>query len=581
MKQKFKTLFALSDKGASALIKASLWTAVNNICLMISSGLVYMFLLDSLHPVLEEKYPQFELVTYIIYLLVIVTMIFISFYFAYNSSYQSAYEESATKRITLAETLRKLPLSFFGKRDLSDLTSTIMNDATELEHTMSHFMPGLFGTFVSTTLISIGMFCFNFKMALATLWVVPVSIALCIFTKKFQSGFSEKSLNIRLSFDDKITECIENCKDIKSNRRQNFHKEVVKEQLDAFEKSGMMGELGLGVCVTTAQMILKLGVATSALTGVKLLTSGDIDLFTFLTFMIIVTRVFDPIAGALINIAATFNSMLSIKRMKELEETKIQTGKESFTPSNYDIVFNNVNFSYNDNETVLNNTSFTAKQGEVTALVGPSGGGKSTALKLACRFWDITSGTITIGGEDISKIDPETLLQSISIVFQDVTLFNNTVMENIRIGRKGATDEEVIQAAKDAHCHEFVEKMTEGYNSMIGENGASLSGGERQRISIARALLKDAPIVFLDEATSSLDIKSETAVQTAIKNLTQNKTVLVIAHRMRTIAGANQIVLLKEGKVAEEGTHKELIAKGDNYANMVNLQVKSLNWKLL
>lgn len=343
----------------------------------------------------------------------------------------------------------------------------------------------------------------------------------------------------------------------------------------------MIGELGVGTCVNIAQMILKLGVATATLTGVNLLISNSIDLFTFLSFMIIVTRVFDPIAGALINIAATFHSLISIERMKELESTKIQTGKESFNPSNYDIVFNNVNFSYNDNETVLNNTSFTAKQGEITALVGPSGGGKSTALKLASRFWDISSGSITIGGEDISEIDPETLLKSISIVFQDITLFNNTVMENIRIGKQGATDEEVIQASKAAHCHEFVEKMADGYNSMIGENGMSLSGGERQRISIARALLKDAPIVLLDEATSSLDIKSETAVQTAIKNLTQNKTVLVIAHRMRTIAGANQIVLLKEGTVTEIGTHKTLIKQNGDYFNMIELQSKSLAWKLV
>lgn len=297
--------------------------------------------------------------------------------------------------------------------------------------------------------------------------------------------------------------------------------------------------------------------------------------------MIIVTRVFDPIAGALINIAATFHSLISIERMKELESTQIQTGEETFKPSNYDIVFSDVNFSYNDNETVLNKTSFTAKQGEITALVGPSGGGKSTALKLVSRFWDISSGSITIGGVDISKIDPETLLQSISIVFQDVTLFNNTVMENIRIGKQGATDEEVIQAAKVACCHEFVEKMPDGYNSMIGENGMSLSGGERQRISIARALLKDAPVVVLDEATSSLDIQSETAVQTAIKNLTQNKTVLVIAHRMRTIAGANQIVLLKEGTVSEVGTHKTLINQKGDYFKMIELQNKSLTWKLI
>ncbi len=342
-----------------------------------------------------------------------------------------------------------------------------------------------------------------------------------------------------------------------------------------------MGELGMGLPVNVAQMILKLGIATSALTGIQLLTQGKLDFFLFLVFMILVTRVFDPIAGAMVNIAAMFHSFLSIDRMKDLEQTPIQTGKEEFSPSNYDITFENVQFSYEEGDTVLNGVSFVAKQGEITALVGPSGGGKSTALKLASRFWDIDTGKICIGGENIQEIDPETILQHISIVFQDVTLFNQSVLDNIRLGRKGATDEEVIAASKAAQCHEFVEKMPNGYDSLIGENGFSLSGGERQRISIARALLKDAPIVLLDEATSSLDIQSETAVQTAIKTLTKDKTVLVIAHRMRTIAGANQIIHLKEGKVTESGTHQSLLEEKGDYAHMIELQSKSLAWKLM
>lgn len=580
MKQKLKENLALSDKGANDLMKAGFWTALNNIFLMCSSTIVYLFLFQTLNPILAGEQPSYSITTFLLFTVVFVAMIYISFFFAYNNSYQSAYEESATKRITLAETLRKLPLSFFGKKDLSDLTSTIMNDATELEHTMSHFMPPLFGTFASTSLIAVGMICFHWQMALATLWVLPVAFFLCVYTRKFQQSFGKKSMSIRLSYDDKIAECIENSKDIKANRRQEAHKEILKKQLDAYEKSSMMGELGMGLPVTIAQMILKLGIATAALTGVNLLIQGALDLFTFLVFMIIVTRFFDPIAGALINTAALFHSFLSIDRMKDLENTPLQTGKDSFTPDHYDIVFEDVGFSYQEGEKVLNSTSFVAKQGEITALVGPSGGGKSTALKLASRFWDISQGKITIGGVNIGEIDPETLLKSISIVFQDVTLFNNSVLENIRIGKEGATDEEVISAAKAAHCHEFVEKMPDGYHSFIGENGFSLSGGERQRISIARALLKDAPVVLLDEATSSLDIQSETAVQTAIKRLTQGKTVLVVAHRMRTIAGANNIILLKEGTVAESGTHKELMEKQGDYAHMIDLQMKSLQWSL-
>lgn len=580
MRNYFKKVLGLSDKGAKDIVNASICATLVNIFIMGTSGVLYSFIEDSLYKSLDNNQPSFNILFYILYILVIVICVFISYYFAYNTSYMSAYEESAEKRITLAETLRKLPLSFFGKKDLSDITTTIMADATELEHTFSHFIPVLFGSISSTIIISIGLFFFNWQMAIATLWVVPVSFAFCILTKSFQKKFSISNMNNRLDYDNKLTECIENIKDIKANNRKQAHKDQLEVILDASEKQHFVSELGIGLPVCCAQMILKLGIATSMLMGINLLTTNQIDLLTFIMFMIIVTRIFDPIAGALINLAATFNSLVSIERMKKLEATPFQTGAETFSPNGYDINFDKVIFEYNDGETVINGASFTAKQGEITALVGPSGGGKSTALKLAARFWDVTDGEISIGDVNISTIEPETLLQSISIVFQDVTLFNNTVMENIRIGKKDATDHEVIAAAKAAHCHEFVEKLNNGYDTFIGENGTSLSGGERQRLSIARALLKDAPIVLLDEATSSLDIQSESAVQSAINQLTKDKTVIVIAHRMRTIAGADKIILLKDGKVAEQGTHSQLIKNGESYANMVNLQVKSMNWTL-
>ncbi|MFI3116123.1 MAG: ABC transporter ATP-binding protein [Clostridia bacterium] len=580
MKNYLKNALSLSENGAKDLVLASFWATVVNILLMSTSGILYLFIFDSLDNSLNSNKPTFNLVLYIIYTFIVVIGIIIAYYFAYNTSYTSAYEESATKRITLAETLRKLPLSFFGKKALSDLTTTIMADATELEHAFSHFIPVFIGSVSSTILISFGLFAFNFKMALATLWVVPISFALCVFTKNFQGKFSQKNMKNKLDYDSKITECIENIKDIKANNRKSAHQDDLEIKLKDSEKHLLIAELGVGIPVSIAQMILKVGVATSMLMGVTLLSKNEIDLMTFLVFMVVVTRVFGPISGALINLAGTFHSLVSIDRMKKLEATEIQTGKEVFEPKGYDICFENVSFAYNNDENVINNASFTAKQGEITALVGPSGGGKSTTLKLCARFWDVTSGKIKIGLEDISKIEPETLLKSISIVFQDVTLFDNSVLENVRIGKKNATDEEVLEALKDAHCMEFVEKLPEGINTFIGENGASLSGGERQRLSIARALLKNAPIVLLDEATSSLDIQSESAVQSAIKRLTQDKTVIVIAHRMRTIAGADKIILLKDGKVCEEGKHQELMDLGQNYANMVNLQVKSMNWKL-
>lgn len=581
MKTFFMKTFGVSEQGAKDLVRASICATIVNIFLMATSAVLYSFLNDSLYPSLEGNRPTFQMLFYILYVAIILVCIYVSYYAAYNTSYMAAYEESADKRITLAETLRKLPLSFFGKKDLSDVTTTIMADAAELENAFSHFIPQLIGAISSTILISFGLVVFDLKMAVATLWVVPVSFALCVLTKAFQHKFNVKTVENRLDYDKKITECIENMKDIKANNRQGSHQSDLEDKLKKGEKHQLIAELAVGLPVSFAQMILKVGIATSMLMGVYLLGNHELDLMSFLVFMVVVTRVFDPVIGALINLAGAFHSMISIERMKKMEATPIQTGKESFEPSGYDIVFEDVAFAYNEGERVLNGVSFIAKQGEITALVGPSGGGKSTALKLAARFWDASSGCITIGGEDISNVEPETLLKSISIVFQDVTLFDNTILENVRIGKKNATDEEVISALKDAHCMEFVEKLPEGYHTLIGENGANLSGGERQRLSIARALLKNAPIVLLDEATSSLDIKSESAVQSAINRLTKEKTVIVIAHRMRTIAGANKIVLLKEGKVAEEGTHNELMALNKNYATMVNLQLKSMSWKLI
>ncbi|MCC5910457.1 MAG: ABC transporter ATP-binding protein [Clostridiaceae bacterium] len=548
--------------------------------LMSSSMLLYWFLRDSVLPVLENRTPMFAIGAYVAFSIALILLIFICYYFQYNATFLSAYQESSTKRISLAETLRRLPLSFFGKKDLTDLTTTIMFDTASMETAFSHFIPELYGSAVSTIIISIGMLCFNFKMGLSVLWVVPVSFLLCYATKKLQDKFGRKSKDAQLSYLEKMQECIENIKDIKSNNRKENHIDVMKKNLSQYENESVKGELVTGILVTSAQMILKVGIATSMFMGIYLLVNNEIDILTFLVFLMVATRIFDPLSGSLINLAAVFISLLSVERMKELENTPIQQGKENMLNQGFDIVFQDVKFAYNQNESVLNSVSFVAKQGEITALVGPSGGGKSTALKLVARFWDINSGKITIGGEDISKVDPEILLKEVSIVFQDVTLFNNTVLENIRIGKKDATDEEVILAAKAAKCHDFIMAMSNGYNTLIGENGSYLSGGERQRLSIARALLKDAPIVLLDEATSSLDIQNETAVQQAISRLTQNKTVIVVAHRMRTIANADKIVLLKEGKVHEIGTHKELISYPGEYANMITLQSQSANWKL-
>ncbi len=580
MKKFLQKTFALTEKGAQELLKAVIATIIINVLLMVISGISFYYINDTLIPVLNGESPIYQTIIYFIYTVFLFLLLTLAYYFQYNFCYVSAYEESANMRIGLAESLRKLPLSFFGKKDLADLSSTVMGDVSMIENAFSHFIPNFIGSIISTTIISIGVFIFDYRLALSLVWVVPVSFGLCFATKKAQDIGVIKTTNLKLICLDKIQECIENIKDIKSNNRIDAHLSIMDKHLVQNEKALLKSELVTGVLVTVSQMILKVGIASTMLVGVALLASGEIALLTFLTFLMIASRIYDPLSGALVNLAAIFISLKSVDRMNDFNNTKIQTGKENINPNGYDIVFNNVNFSYDTSETVLDGVNFVAKQGEITALVGPSGGGKSTAMKLAARFWDINSGNITIGGEDVSLIEPETLLKEISIVFQDVTLFNNTIMENIRIGKKGATDQEVIQAAKNAMCHDFIINLPNGYNTLIGENGSKLSGGERQRLSIARALLKDAPIVLLDEATSSLDIQNESAVQKAIQRLTKNKTVIVIAHRMRTIAGANKIILLKEGKVSASGSHSELLKSSKDYENMINLQMKSANWAL-
>ena len=573
--------FALTEQGAKNIIKASICSAFANIIVISTACIIFNFLSNTIMPVLNGENPTYSIGIYIIFTLIVIALIMLAYLLSYNSSYYAAYEESAEKRIFLAEKLRKLPLSFFGKRDLSDLTTTIMTDSAMLENAFSHFMPAVFGVMISMPIIITGILVYDWKMGLATLWVAPFALLLVIATKKLQKGFAEKSKQINLDYNDKIAECIENIRDIKSNNRQQAHIDLVSEQFERYEKQAIKSELGVAIPISGAGLILKFGLATSLLAGVYLLNTGTIDMLVFVAFVMLATRIFEPMEVAFMNLGAVFATQVAIDRMKEIEKTKSQEGSRKFNAKGYDIEFKNVGFSYGTGEKVLKDLSFTAKQGEVTALVGPSGGGKSTAMKLSARFWDIQSGSITIGGVDISKIDPEELLKKVSIVFQDVTLFNNTVLENIRIGRKDATDEEVKAVAKLANCDEFVNKMADGYNSLIGENGRSLSGGERQRLSIARALLKDAPIILLDEATSSLDIQNESLVQDAISKLIKEKTVLVIAHRMRTVAGADKIVLIKEGKVHEEGRYNELIEKDGLYKKMVDLQVKSASWNIV
>ena len=575
MIEKIQHATASSPEGAKGLVKGVLACAFQNMAFMLPTGLLYLLVKDMLAGSTSGRTAFYLLGCAACFALILLTT-----WFQYNGTYFTTYKESGTRRLTLAERLRKLPLSFFGKRDLADLTSTIMADCEVLEKTCSHYIPGLFGSLISTVLIALSLQVFDWRMALAALWVIPVSIAILLGSYKIQDNVQAKTMAVKMACADGIQEYIESIRDLKANSAENAYLDGLSEKIRAVEKQTISAELTNAVFVTSAAMVLKLGIASVALTGSVLLIRGSIDVLTLFLFLLVASRLYDPMQGALQNLAAVIAMRTNVARMNEILDYPVQTGSEELTNQGCDMVFDHVGFAYQSGETVLKDVSFTAKQGEVTALVGPSGGGKTTVSRLAARFWDYQKGTITVGGMDISKIDPEKLMSLYSIVFQDVTLFDNTILENIRLGRKDATDEEVLAAARLANCDEFAEKLPDKWNTSIGENGCALSGGERQRISIARAFLKDAPIILLDEATASLDVENETLIQTALSRLIRNKTVLIIAHRMRTVAGADKIVVLSDGVVAEQGAPDALYACDGLYTHMVDLQTDSQNWSI-
>ena len=576
MIEKLQRRFALSRKGAIDTITGSLFCALQNISFMLPVGLLYTLVKDLLNDNLGSQRIPF----YAVGSVICTALILICTRLQYNGTFLATYVETGVRRINLAERLRKIPLSFFSKKDLADLTSSIMNDCAVLETSQSHYVAPLIGSIISTVLISLSLMFFNFKMALAAIWVLPAAFLIIAFASKVQKSLARKSMAAKVACEDGIQECMETMNDLRANNAEKSYLTSLVKKIKNVEKRAIISELGTASFVVSASLILRLGIATTALVGSALLIKGEIDILTFFMFLLVASRLYDPLEGALQNLAAVITTSTNIERMNEIMNCPVQTGSEKLGNNGCDIVFDNVGFAYDGGETVLDNVSFTAKQGEVTALVGPSGGGKTTASRLAARFWDINKGKITVGGMDISKIDPETLMSLYSIVLQDVTLFDNTIIENIRIGKKDATDEEVIAAAKLANVDEFAEKLPDKWNSDIGENGCELSGGERQRISVARAFLKDAPIILLDEATASLDVENETAIQSALSRLIKDKTVLIIAHRMRTVSGADKIVVLKDGKAEEQGTPKELLAKDGTFSNMVKLQNESLNWAI-
>ena len=575
MIERLQHKYALSEKGTKDMLRAFVAVTIANLVLMLPVGLLYCLA----SYLLKGDVPRAKIPFFTVSIIVVLILIAASTVFQYMSTFYSTYVESGVRRCTLAEKLRKIPLSFFGKKDLADLTNTIMSDCALLETASSHWIPELVGAIISTTLIVISLFFFDWRMALAAVWVMPVAFLIVLYSRKVMGKVYERTMQYRISCQDGIQEGLETLRDLRSYNMTDAYMSGLENKIKAVEKNAIFVEFTNAAFVCSAQMILKLGIGTVAVVGGALLLNGQITVLTFFMFLLVVTRMYEPLQISLQNLSAIISADTNCKRMDEILSYEEQEGDKELTNDGYDIQFDHVSFAYKDGEQVLSDVSFMAKQGEVTALIGPSGGGKTTVTRLAARFWENDTGSITVGGMKVTDIDPEKLLSLYSIVFQDVTLFNDTIMENIRIGRQGATDEEVMEAARLAHCDEFVERMPEKWNTMIGENGSELSGGERQRISIARAFLKDAPIILLDEATASLDVDNESFIQESISKLICDKTVLIIAHRMRTVDGVDKIVVLKDGTVAEQGSPAELKQTDGIYKHMVEMQMESAAWR--
>ena len=577
MSSRLQHKYALSEKGAKDMIKSIISITISDIILMAPAGMLFVLIKD----LLEKNLNSSRIPFYAIGSVIILALIYITQRIMYNATFLSTYKESGIRRTAIAENLRKLPLSYFGGKNLSDLTNAIMGDCATMETACSHWIPELYGSIISATIVGLSMFAiFDVRMVMASFWVIPVAFLVILLCSKLQKKAVEINYNANLDFSDGVQEYLESMKDLRAANAQDSYMDGLRGKVKKVEKKTIAAEFTMAVCVTTAQLILKLGIGTTALVGGVLLARGEINILTFFMFLMLVSRLYDPMQVSTQNLSAMLSTSVQSQRLDEILSYKVQTGTDTLTNSGYDIKFDHVKFNYNDDTNVLEDVSFEAKQGEVTALIGPSGGGKTTVSRLAARFWDINSGKITVGGMDVGKTDPEKLLSLYSIVFQDVTLFNNSVMENIRIGKKDASDEEVMAAAKLAHCDEFVQNLPNKWDTIIGENGSNLSGGERQRISIARAFLKDAPIILMDEATASLDVDNETVIQKALSKLIKDKTVLIIAHRMRTVDGADKIVVLKDGLVVEQGKPSELKAKKGLYSHMLETQMKNEIWKI-
>ena len=572
-----KEMFQLSDRGTKDLKKGIFACTLTNLSLMLSVVVTVQIFLEILKPLTEEEVSWSKM--WILFGAGVVSVIihFLCCKNDYRKTYVSCYTAAEDSRIRIAELVRRFPMSVFNNKDLTELTTNMMGDCASIEHSMSHIVPPLMANAISCTLICICVMIFDWRMGLSIFCTLPLSFLIILGSRKLQERSSKKQVDAKLKASEEEQEYLEGIRIIKSCHMDGEKFSKLNDALKDLKTQSIHMELGTSVFISIAQFVLQAGIGITVFVGVHLLTGGNITILPLLLSLVIVCRMYGPILTILTLLPMLFHTIVSTRRMRELAGIPVMEGRTDVPIKNNNIAFDNVSFSYNK-EPVLKDVSATVPEGKITALVGPSGSGKSTFVRLIARFWDVNRGTVTVGGIDVKTLDPEYLMGYMSFVFQDVTLFNDTIWNNIKIGNLDATDEQVVAAAKAACCDEFVKRLPDGYNTLLGENGSTLSGGERQRISIARALLKDAPIILLDEATASLDPENEVLIQSAISRLIKGKTVLVIAHRLRTIADADQILVLNNGKIEEAGTHEQLMSKNGLYQHLYQIQSKSQKW---
>ena len=573
----FKKILRLSDTESKNLHQAIIACTISNLTLMLPFVILLQIIILLIKPITDHIPVDIGYLWMMAGAGVLSAVLFLLCYKReYEKTYANAFSQAANTRIEVAEKIRKLPLSFFNRKDLSELTANIMGDCAVIENMLSHVIPQLIGYSISSLITCCLLAFYDWRMAGAIFCTLPIAIIIVVVGKRLEQQLGEKHVQAKLTVSDEVQEYLDGIKIIKgfglSGKKFQRLDKALKHMMWASIKFEGIG----GIIVTLSTMILQVGLGIVVLLGVSLMISGSLDPITFIAFIIISSRIYSPLISVLTLLPELFYMLVSIDRMKSLQTEPIMEGKDDVIFENYSINIDHVKFSYNQTS-VINNLSCTIPEGKMTALVGPSGSGKSTLLQLIARFWDVNSGNITIGNLDIKQIDPETLMRSMAFVFQQVVLFDDTIMNNIRIGKHNATDEEVKLAAKIARCDELIARLPDGWNTLIGENGSKLSGGERQRISIARALLKNAPIILLDEATASLDPENEVYIQEAIANLVKDRTVIVIAHRLKTIIGADNIIVLDKGSIAEQGNYQDLMDNNGLFTKLYSFQKQALS----